>query len=102
MITSDRVRAEDILPVHSRIAGGPILAGAVLALASYFLLTLLGSALGLTIHGRVNDRGLAIGAVVAGHYATERPAVEDLASRLGNAIAGITVWASRDERDPLR
>jgi len=36
----------------------------VLALAIYFLLTLLGTALGLSIHGRVSDRGLAIGAVV--------------------------------------
>jgi hypothetical protein len=64
MVGTDPVRAEDVIPVHSRIAWGPILAGSVLALATYLLLTLVGTALGLSIHGRVSDRGLATGAVV--------------------------------------
>lgn len=64
MVGTEPVRAEDVIPVHSRIAWGPILAGAVLALATYLLLTLVGAALGLSIHGRVSDRGLAVGAVV--------------------------------------
>ena len=63
MAASEAVQAEDLIPVHSRIAWGPILAGAVLALATYLLLTLVGTALGLSIHGRVSDRGLAAGAV---------------------------------------
>jgi len=64
MVATEAVKAEDIVPVHSRIAWGPVLAGAVLALGSYLLLTLVGTAMGLSIHGRVNDRSLAIGAVV--------------------------------------
>jgi hypothetical protein len=64
MVANEVVKAEDLIPVHSRIAWGPILAGAVLALATYLLLTLVGTALGLSIHGRVSDRGLATGAVV--------------------------------------
>jgi len=64
MIANETVKAEDIVAVNSRISWGPILAGAVLALGSYLLLTVLGTALGLSIHGRVNDRSLAIGAVV--------------------------------------
>src|SRR5215213_8068025 len=64
MATKEAVKAEDIIPVDSRIAWGPVLAGAVLALATYLLLTLVGSAIGLSVHGRVSDRGLATGAVV--------------------------------------
>jgi hypothetical protein len=64
MVVNESVRAEDLIPVHSRVAWGPILAGAALALATYLLLTLLGAALGLSVHGRVTDRGLAIGAVI--------------------------------------
>ena len=64
MATTEAVKAEDLIPVHSRVAWGPVFAGAVLALATYLLLTLVGTALGLSIHGRVSDRGLAVGAVV--------------------------------------
>jgi hypothetical protein len=64
MANAEAVKAEDLIPVHSRVAWGPIFAGAVLALATYLLLTLVGTALGLSIHGRVSDRGLATGAVV--------------------------------------
>ena len=64
MATTEAVKAEDLIPVHSRVAWGPIFAGAVLSLATYLLLTLVGTALGLSIHGRVSDRGLAVGAVV--------------------------------------
>jgi hypothetical protein len=40
------------------------MAGAVLALATYVLLTLLGAALGLSINDRVSDRTMSVGAVV--------------------------------------
>lgn len=40
--------------------------------------------------------------IVAGHHATERPAVEELAARLAAALAGVHVWPSRDEKDPVR
>ena len=70
MVGTEPIRAEDVIPLQSRIACGPILAGAVLALATYLLLTLVGAALGLSIHGRVNDHGLAVGAVVWAVLAT--------------------------------
>ena len=39
--------------------------------------------------------------LLAGHYASERFAVERLAEVLAFQFAGLTVWASRDEREPL-
>jgi len=64
MVAARTVSAEDVIPVQSRISWAPIFAGAVLALANYVLLTLLGTALGLSINDRMSDRGMAIGAVV--------------------------------------
>ena len=52
-------------------------------------------------HRALEAEDLGIGLVLAGHYATERPGVEDLAGRLGAAFPGLEVWASRHERDPL-
>jgi len=46
------------------------------------------------------SRDLAL--VIAGHHATERPGVEDLADRLATAFPTLLVWASRRESDPLR
>lgn len=46
------------------------------------------------------SRGLAL--ILAGHYATERPGVEDLAARLAQVFGGLDIWASRREGDPLR
>lgn len=43
----------------------------------------------------------AIGVILPGHYATERPGVEDLAATLATAFSEATVWASRRECDPL-
>jgi len=45
-------------------------------------------------------RGIAL--IVAGHHATERPGVEDLAVVLSVAFPALQVWASRRENDPLR
>jgi dinuclear metal center YbgI/SA1388 family protein len=52
-------------------------------------------------HDALTARGANVALILPGHYATERPAVEDLATRLAADFAGITAWASRDERDPL-
>jgi dinuclear metal center YbgI/SA1388 family protein len=52
-------------------------------------------------HDALAARGANVGLILPGHYATERPAVEDLAERLRAAFAGTEVWASRVERDPL-
>ena len=45
---------------------------------------------------------LGIGLLVAGHYATERPGVEDLAEKIPWAFPELIVWPSRAERDPIR
>jgi dinuclear metal center YbgI/SA1388 family protein len=52
-------------------------------------------------HDALAARGAGVGLILPGHYATERPAVEDLAAKLAADFAGVVIWASRDERDPL-
>jgi dinuclear metal center YbgI/SA1388 family protein len=44
-------------------------------------------------------RGIAM--LLTGHYASERFGVERLADVLADQFPSVTVWASRDERDPL-
>lgn len=98
MIADEPVRAEDVIPVHSRVAWGPIMLGAVLALATYLLLTLVGTALGLTLHDRVSDRGLAVvwaiavtawslfvGGFVASQFTTGENKAEGV-------VYGLAVW----------
>jgi dinuclear metal center YbgI/SA1388 family protein len=46
------------------------------------------------------SRGIAL--VLTGHFASERFAVERLADWLATQLSDVEVWASRDERDPLR
>lgn len=58
------VGAEDLMGVRSRISWGAILAGSVLALALYFLLTLLGGAIGLSVSDKFEGRNIGIGAAV--------------------------------------
>lgn len=64
MADSVPVRAEDLMPVRSRISWGAIFAGAVLALGVYLVLTLLGSAIGLSVEDKVRGKTLAVGAAV--------------------------------------
>jgi dinuclear metal center YbgI/SA1388 family protein len=45
---------------------------------------------------------LGIGLVTAGHYATERPGIEELAEKLALAFPSLTIWPSRQESDPVR
>jgi|SRR5579883_814348 len=52
-------------------------------------------------HEALHARGANVGLILPGHYATERPAIEDLATKLAADFPDMTVWASRDERDPL-
>jgi dinuclear metal center YbgI/SA1388 family protein len=53
-------------------------------------------------HRAVAADASGIGLVVAGHYATERPGVEELAARIARAFPRLSVWPSRDERDPVQ
>lgn len=63
-VHSRSVSAEDLMPVRSRISWGAVIAGSALALALYFLLTLLGAAVGLSISDKVRPHTLETGAVV--------------------------------------
>jgi dinuclear metal center YbgI/SA1388 family protein len=53
-------------------------------------------------HTCLEARDLNVAMILAGHYATERPAVEWLATRIADEFPMMTVWASRAERDPLQ
>jgi dinuclear metal center YbgI/SA1388 family protein len=55
----------------------------------------------LRFHDALTARAAGVGVIVPGHYATERPAVEELAAKLAADHPGVTAWASRVERDPL-
>ena len=61
---SDNVRLEDFVPMTSRVGWAAIFAGAVIALSVYLILTLLGSAIGLSISDNVASDKLKTGAAV--------------------------------------
>lgn len=52
-------------------------------------------------HACLEARALGVALILAGHYATERFAVETLAARITAEWPGIEAWASRCETDPL-
>jgi hypothetical protein len=52
-------------------------------------------------HRALEAEAIGIGLIVAGHHATERPGVEDLAGRIAAAFPDLAVWPSRRESDPL-
>lgn len=96
------VGTEDLLPVRSRISWGAVLAGAVLALAVYFLLTLLGGAIGLSVSDKFEGRNIgnaaAVYAIVAtagclllgGCVAAQLTTGEN---KMEAALYGLLVWA---------
>lgn len=95
------VPAHDVLPVGSRVSWGAIFAGAVIALATHFLLTLLGSAIGFSVGDDVRSEtlgtGAAIWAIVAtglalliGGWVTSRSIVGE--NKTEAAIHGIIMW----------
>jgi dinuclear metal center YbgI/SA1388 family protein len=55
----------------------------------------------MRFHDCLAAEAAGVGVILPGHYATERPGVEDLAGRLAEAFPAAQVWASRRERDPL-
>ena len=52
-------------------------------------------------HRGIEAEALGIALVTAGHYATERIGVEDLARRIAVEFPDLSVWPSRSERDPF-
>lgn len=58
------VQVKDVLPVRSRISWGAILAGTMTAIAVYFLLVVLGIAIGATISYRTGETDFSMGAAI--------------------------------------
>ncbi len=52
-------------------------------------------------HTCLEAESLGMGLVLAGHYASERFAVEQLAEVLAQQFPALKVWTSADEKDPL-
>ncbi len=76
-------------------AAGEFLTDAIRAKADAFLVG------EVRFHEALAAEAANVGLIVPGHYATERPAVEELAERLAREFPAATVWASRRERDPF-
>ncbi len=55
-----------------------------------------------TFHTCLEAESLGMAMLLTGHFASERFGVESLADRLKLQFPDCTVWASRQERDPLR
>lgn len=52
-------------------------------------------------HSALAARDQGLNLILIGHYASERPAVENLAGIMSDALTGTEVFASRVETDPL-
>jgi len=64
MAADTPVHAEDLMPVRSRVSWGAVIAGSVMALALYFLLTLLGAAIGFSISSSMSAESVSIAAAI--------------------------------------
>ncbi|MBY0524496.1 MAG: hypothetical protein K2R98_13905 [Gemmataceae bacterium] len=70
MTEHEMVGVEDLMPVRSRVSWGAIFAGAVIALATYLIFTLLGAAIGLSVRDRINPDNLTTGGAIWAILAT--------------------------------
>jgi dinuclear metal center YbgI/SA1388 family protein len=77
-------------------AAGEFLADAVRAKADVFLTG------EMRFHDYLSAEAQGVALILPGHYATERPAVEELAVRLNGEFPDVQVWASRREADPVK
>jgi hypothetical protein len=103
MVADTAVRAEDLVPVRSRISWGAIVAGSVLALSLYFLLALLGGAIGFSLGDKLTAQSLGVGAAVyaiaitavclflGGYVASQLTTGEN---KIEGSLYGIFVWAT--------
>jgi putative NIF3 family GTP cyclohydrolase 1 type 2 len=77
-------------------SGGELLSAAISAGCDVFFT---GEA---TFHKSLEARTAGIALVLAGHYATERPAMEHLAALLAREFPKISASPSQSERDPIQ
>ncbi len=101
--TTTPVDVEDMVGVRSRLSWGAIVAGSVLSLALYFLLTLLGGAIGLSISDKFAGRNIGFAAAiyaivvtaaclfVGGFVASQLTTGEN---KREAAMYGLLVWAA--------
>jgi dinuclear metal center YbgI/SA1388 family protein len=54
-----------------------------------------------TFHTCLEAEARGVGLILAGHFASERFALLSLADYLTDQLSSISVWASRNERDPI-
>lgn len=54
-----------------------------------------------TFHTCLEAEALGMGLLMLGHFASEKFAMDQLASRLANAFPELEIWGSRNERDPV-
>jgi len=101
MADNTSVHVEDLLPVRSRVSWGAIFAGAMVALALYVLLTLLGGAIGFSVGSRVRPETLGTGAAIwaiwttvvslfIGGYVTSQCSVGE--NRFEAILYGVILW----------
>lgn len=55
----------------------------------------------LRFHDALAAEASGVSVLIPGHYATERPGVEDLAAEIASRHPDLKVWASKVEADPL-
>jgi len=103
MVTDSVVHTEDLVPVRSRIAWGAIFAGSALSISLYFLLTILGGAIGFSISDKANAKDLGVAAAIyaivitalclfiGGYMASQLTTGEN---KLEGGLYGIFVWAT--------
>jgi len=102
MVSNSPVQTEDLVAVGSRIRWGAIVAGSVLSLALYFLLTLLGGAIGFSVSDRTTAQELGMAAAVwaigvtavclfVGGFVSSQFTVGENKSEA--AVYGLLVWA---------
>jgi hypothetical protein len=103
MAEVQKVHAEDLLPVRSRVSWGAILAGVMVSLAVFYLLNMLGAAIGISVAGSTARERLGLGAVIwatvatlialfLGGWVTSQLAVGE--NRTEAAIYGVILWGT--------
>lgn len=100
---ADTVKTQDIVSVGSRVAWSAIVAGAVVALAIFYALSVLGVAIGLSVRGEVTAESMGWGSAIwsiltilialfVGGMATTKLATRE--TRGEAVVYGIVLWGT--------